>query len=655
MNAGLVLNNLVAYSLQIGMLVGLLAFVPALLRLRLPGARLVYWQVLLVACLLLPLVRPWKQEAIAATVQVTTVITAVQPVHSAPKRSSIPATDIGLAVLVGGAVIRLAWLAAGFWKLRLYRRRSRPLEPAPSWGVEASLRLSDDVASPVTFGWRKPVVLLPAAFPKMGSRVQDAILCHEVLHVRRGDWLFMVGEEVVRALLWFHPAIWWLLGEVGLAREQEVDRLAIGITNERDEYMDALLAIAGARARLDLAPAPLFLRKRHLRQRVVQILKETAMSKTRLISALAAGLGILVAACWLVTGTFPLMAAPQVANDAPGVTVGMNGAAVLHRAGVPYPMAALEQRIQGTLSVEVKLDNTGNVSDAKVLSGPEELRKSALQSVLQWHFTREAAGTTKVVQITYDWSQGRAQAAVVMATAPIAGVVGGVAGGVPGGVQGGVIGGIIGSAPIGPVRVTEIPRTFSSSPVPTVRTIHSIYVVGLSDAARNELLSRLPVHEGDTMTTDLMGQTFQRTREFDEHLVVRFPPSGDQYDVLISAPGSAMVSAQTLPAPVGVPQADTPPQRIRVAGNVQAAMVLQKVPPIYPQLAKSARIEGTVHLAVLIAKDGTVEDVRVLGGPALLIQAAMDAVKQWIYRPTLLNGQRVTVETTVDVNFALMQ
>jgi protein TonB len=96
-------------------------------------------------------------------------------------------------------------------------------------------------------------------------------------------------------------------------------------------------------------------------------------------------------------------------------------------------------------------------------------------------------------------------------------------------------------------------------------------------------------------------------------------------------------------------------QRIKVGGNVQAAMVLKRVQPIYPQLAKSARVSGVVHLAAIIAKDGTIQELHSLGGPALLITAAMDAVKQWVYRPTLLNGEPVQVETTIDVNFTLNQ
>jgi protein TonB len=118
----------------------------------------------------------------------------------------------------------------------------------------------------------------------------------------------------------------------------------------------------------------------------------------------------------------------------------------------------------------------------------------------------------------------------------------------------------------------------------------------------------------------------------------------------------------------GIPNAAPPPppppppakkvetvQRIKVGGNVQGAMIISKPPPVYPQLAKSARVQGVVHLAAIIAKDGTIQELHSLGGPALLIQAAMEAVKRWVYKPTMLNGEPVQVETTIDVNFTLNQ
>jgi len=75
--------------------------------------------------------------------------------------------------------------------------------------------------------------------------------------------------------------------------------------------------------------------------------------------------------------------------------------------------------------------------------------------------------------------------------------------------------------------------------------------------------------------------------------------------------------------------------------------------PEYPALAKQAGIQGTVSLSVIVGKDGKVQDIKVISGHPLLVQAALDAVKNWVYRPTLLNGDPVEVSTTIDVNFTL--
>ena len=98
-----------------------------------------------------------------------------------------------------------------------------------------------------------------------------------------------------------------------------------------------------------------------------------------------------------------------------------------------------------------------------------------------------------------------------------------------------------------------------------------------------------------------------------------------------------------------------PPERIRVGGSVQSAKLAAQPKPIYPPLARQARIQGTVKLEADISKDGTIENLKVISGHPLLIQAALDAVKQWRYQPTLLNGVAVEVVTTIDVNFTLGQ
>jgi TonB family protein len=94
-------------------------------------------------------------------------------------------------------------------------------------------------------------------------------------------------------------------------------------------------------------------------------------------------------------------------------------------------------------------------------------------------------------------------------------------------------------------------------------------------------------------------------------------------------------------------------QRIRVGGNVAAANLLSKIKPPYPAEAKAARIQGTVKLGVLIGTDGHVHDLALISGDPALAPTASDSVRQWVYRPTLLNGQPVEVVTIVDINFTL--
>jgi periplasmic protein TonB len=96
-------------------------------------------------------------------------------------------------------------------------------------------------------------------------------------------------------------------------------------------------------------------------------------------------------------------------------------------------------------------------------------------------------------------------------------------------------------------------------------------------------------------------------------------------------------------------------KRITVGGNVQAAHLVNRVQPIYPPLARQTRISGTVKLHAIIGKNGAVEQLQVVSGHPLLVQSALDAVKQWRYQPTLLNGDPVEVDTEIDVIFSLAQ
>jgi protein TonB len=104
--------------------------------------------------------------------------------------------------------------------------------------------------------------------------------------------------------------------------------------------------------------------------------------------------------------------------------------------------------------------------------------------------------------------------------------------------------------------------------------------------------------------------------------------------------------------PVAVPKVATP-QRVRVSTGVATGLLLRKVQPNYPPLAKAARIQGHVLLQAEISKDGTIQNLQLISGHPMLAPAAIEAVKQWRYKPYLLNGEPVAVETQVDVIFSL--
>ena len=110
------------------------------------------------------------------------------------------------------------------------------------------------------------------------------------------------------------------------------------------------------------------------------------------------------------------------------------------------------------------------------------------------------------------------------------------------------------------------------------------------------------------------------------------------------------------PAPVPSPAPDGPAgQQIRVGGAIMAARLIQRKAPVYPPTAKQARVQGVVRLSVIVGKDGKIDSVTLIQGHPFLVEAAINAVKEWVYQPTLVNGEAVSVQTEVDVQFNLDQ
>ena len=670
--------NVLAYALQIGLLVALGALAPALLRLRTPGAQLLYWQALLVACVVLPWVQPWRQEVIglsnASMLQTVSRASANSPAMTttaaafAPVHGSVPFATIVLWLLLAGFVSRLLSLGIGLARLAGYRRRGREMDSDPVFRIatpgSARWLVSDEIAGPVTFGWRDPVVLLPSRFPSLRTELREAILCHELLHVERRDWMFTVAEELVRAAFWFHPAIWWVLGEIQLAREQTVDQAVIEVTHAREPYVDALLAMAGApdavSGTLDLAPAPLFLRRRHLKQRVFGLLREARMSplsRARVVFTQAGAILTIAVACWLASGVFPLSAAPQFVTDAEGVTVDTGGAKLIRRTPVQYPFEALQKGVQGEVVIQAAVDADGAMSDKTVVNCPPELCDAAVDSLPQWQFDRRQANTTRQIRIDFARPSGAAfSQAIDMSPQP----------GLARAVQ------LTQSLrPVAPgLMASPIVAQQTWQPVPTFvsrtvwmdgtyvtlvspnstsavgQTLNYVRIAGLSMAESAQLSSRLPVHAGDVWSAAMASIVSQVVRDFNPQLEV------DLVDFIHPRTfslwiGPALSSRQPVvampPLPEGVYAA---------GGGVSPPAVLSKYDPEYPDAARNAGISGAVTLSVVVAADGTPRNIQVIGplDPGL-DQAALGALAKWHFRPGAKNGLPVSVQARVQMSF----
>jgi len=381
------LRNIGFYSLQILLIVAAGGLLLHVLRIRIPKARLICWQTLLAVCLLLPAIQPWRQLNVDSSLTLTTG--AITPVEQSQRFPfiQVPLPNVIMLFLGAGAAIRLAMLALGFWRLRRYRRDSSVVEGAfrdlqLRMGIHAEVRLSSHTPGPVTFGFLRPVILLPE-----GCLQDESVACHELLHVRRRDWLFTVIEECVLALFWFHPAMWWLIAQIQLAREEAVDREAVAILNSREQYLESLLALATTKAGLDLVPASPFLRRRHLQKRVASLLKEVSMSRLRLSWSLVTLAAALTMAGWLSIRSFPLQAAPQAERIYHVGEEGVTPPKVLSKIEPAYTAEARDAKIEGIVGLSVEIDTDGlakNIQITRSLDGG--LDQNAIAAIGQWRF-----------------------------------------------------------------------------------------------------------------------------------------------------------------------------------------------------------------------------------------------------------------------------
>ena len=453
------LGNLFAWSLQAGVLVGAVAVMSHVARIDVPGVRYALWRLVLAACLALPLLqRPVPvdagvRSAVTTDVSMLTTVSGGLAVPDDEGQAS-PIAALALWLMAAGAVVRLSWLAVSLLRLRRLRAAGAIVSDAAYDELQRDLGTAADVrrvpggGQPVTFGVRRPIVLLPEALALQPPGIQRAVLAHELLHVQRRDWAWFVGEEVVRAILWFNPAVWWLISRIQLAREELIDHLTVLATGSRRTYLDALIGFAEAPPATPSMPtAAAFARRSQLFRRMLLISREVTMPASRVVFSSAVTLMVVASGSWYAMAAFPLRAGapPAAATPAAAVAQGAGSQAEpparpvtpenpiprrLRGAAATYPAELRGSRISAAVELRVTVDATGGVSSARrgataVAAAGSALPtgdardlflKSATEAVQQWVYEPPVeAPLAFYVAFTYPADQ---DAAVSQSAAP---------------------------------------------------------------------------------------------------------------------------------------------------------------------------------------------------------------------------------------------
>ena len=748
------LANLAAWAVQVTVLVAAGVWLPARLRLGSPRSRVVLFRLLLVACLALPFAQPWRPApAVLVPVDLSDIqlldpaaagaagdgAIATRPVapvsqplvaHVRDVLASVP-WSVALVVLASGVTLRLGWLGLGLVSLARLRRRSAAVDPdLPSIrdaertvGVGATFRESPRVARPVTFGLRRPVVLVPPGFASLDPGYQLAVACHELLHVRRQDWLRVLGDEVVRALVWFHPAIWWLVEQIHLSTEQMIDRRAVEMVGDRRSYLRALLALAGADTRPRFQPAACFLDHGHLRQRVAMLMEEASMSRVRLVASSVAVVAVVAAGGWWSVSAFPLHAAPMqvpvastteasvpslraftfggglpatapfVASNPPSRAVAPAEpiASAAPQAQAPRPGMPATQPDEATLKQQIQLNpkdlanyfvlaslyektgdlaRAGDAFQAAVRAVPGDpngyLRlasfrnrhgdfSGAIDTLSTWSNTDPGNPVPLYTMSAFYWEKAYRDATLTDGQ-----------------------------------KLDYVDRGLQATD--QAIAMNPEYMEAL--VYKNLLLRSQALLESDpTVQQALIAEAdklrqraieIQNSRKAAGVPTSTYPPAAGTPFVAYTAPppppppppppagvkgGVAGGVSGGVPGGVtggivgGLPGAPPPPTPvvgpdgkllpIRIGGEIKPPIKVRDVKPVYPEDAQQARVQGTVIIEATIDETGKVSNAKVLRSIPFFDQAALDAVNQWEFTPTRVNGVFVPVVMTVTVSFTI--
>ena len=292
---------------------------------------------------------------------------------AAPATASAAARSIQVLPVVWSIIAALLLLRWGSGVLRLYRitRRARGT---------GSIRVSESIQTPMTWGVLRPVILVPEYVEDWSAEQRDMVIRHERAHIERRDWLWQGFAQVMTAVFWFHPLVWLALVQIRKEAEHAADDATLATGVQAPDYADRLLAVAQQLSGTSTIAGVAMVRRPALTPRIAAIL-DTA--RTRSSAGIGARIGVVLAALALLIPLSAFQNRPIYHAGEDGVTT----PSVTHRVDPSYTEEAKEAKIQGTVGLSLVVNSQGRADDVTVTQSLETgLDLNAVAAVSQWLF-----------------------------------------------------------------------------------------------------------------------------------------------------------------------------------------------------------------------------------------------------------------------------
>jgi len=664
----------------------------AILRTRHAAVRHAVWSVVLVGMLALPVLAPLLPPiAVKIMQRPSSAVRLIRGNPPAPARSisrvapserlPTPAAPIWPTVLTGiylaGVAASLARMLSAWRTCRRLVGRSEPIRDPGAQNVLTDLaaaqsmpwplpelRSSQSVIVPMTVGSGEPVILLPDKWRDWDAWKLRAVLAHELAHICRGDWLITVAASANRCLFWFHPLAWWLEQHLSALAEQVSDDAALNQVADAPRY---------ARTVLDFAAA---LQSGRRLSYGVAMARTAKVSRRidRILAIRQPGPALLNRKTWtgIVGCALPLIysaAALQVAQ--PPSTPGVHPALAQLLAEGSKLSPAQAQQLEEQLNRDPEdLAARGKLISYYFSSAPQQ-QQPRLNHIFWLIEHHPESDITRYFSLVFKFPSSDEehvknlwldQVTLHPNDAPVLANAAEFLGRRNALVEKDLLERARQADPSNPEWLRRLADLMSKGiyhcimEATTGNVDQSFGSVGLSAIAELESSSDavLVGTVGEFLSTGWIGGSppLAAQRQIAEDLLIR-AQTLDPANAEWSAALERLHAQQANPPAEPTASPSTGAKRIRVGGQVQQSNLLQSVDPVYPPLARQARIQGVVRFKVTIGKDGHVSNIMLVSGHPLLVEAAKDAVSQWIYRPTLLNGDPVEVTADVDVPFLL--